>query len=91
MNLVHWAPDLVSPRDDEIMYQRNTEPLRDSGAQDDGGLWLLVECQPGLWRAQSPGLLESVLAIMVGLESTHNSLLSHSIHQDILHSYEHKD
>lgn len=91
MNLVHWAPDWASSQGDGIVYQRSTAHLQDSGDRDGGGPWLLTGCQPGLWRAQSPGLLESVLGMMVGLGSTRNSLLSHSIHQDNLHSHEYKD
>lgn len=83
----HWrccALDWVSPQDGEILCQRNNAPLQDSGGLDGGGLWLLVGCQQGQRRAQSPSLLESEPGMVVGLGSTHNSLLSYSIHQDNL-------
>lgn len=76
------ALDWVSPQDDGS--QRNTAALQDSGALDDGGLWLLMGCQQGQRKAQSPSLLESEPGMTVGLGSTHNSLLSRSIHQDNL-------
>lgn len=83
----HWrccAPDWVSPPDGEILCQKNTAPLQDSGGLDGGGLWLLMGCQQGQRRAQSPSLLESEPGMMVGLGSTHNSLLGYNIHQDNL-------
>ena len=74
----------MSPQDGEILCQRNTAPLQDSGALDGGGPGLLMGYQRGQRRAQSPSLLVSEPGMKVGLGSIHNSLLSHSIHQDNL-------